>query len=68
MIAGSILFLFLIAAAVPGFMIMKGKGNVSLSWHINLAVLPSTLRSFLVFLLWPGSLGGRTWMHVIIRR
>jgi hypothetical protein len=60
MIAGSVLSLFLIAAAVPKFMIMKGKGNVSLSWHINLAVLPSKLHSFLVFLLWTGSLGGRT--------
>jgi hypothetical protein len=39
MVAGSFLFLCLIGTAVLGFMIMKGKGNVSLSWHINLARL-----------------------------
>ncbi len=39
MIAGSILFLCLIGTATLGFMIMKGKGNVPLPWHINLARL-----------------------------
>ena len=39
MVAGSILFLCLIAAAGLGFMIMKGKGNVSLPLHVNLARL-----------------------------
>jgi hypothetical protein len=39
MIAGSILFLCLIGTAVLGFMIMNGKGNVPLPWHINLARL-----------------------------
>ena len=38
-VAGSILFLCLIGTATLGFMIMKGKGNVSLTWHINLARL-----------------------------
>jgi hypothetical protein len=39
MIAGSILFLCLVGTAILGFMIMKGKGNVPLPWHINLARL-----------------------------
>jgi hypothetical protein len=39
LVAGSILFLCLIGTATLGFMIMKGKGNVSLTWHINLARL-----------------------------
>ena len=39
MVAGSILFLCLIGTAVLGSMIMKGKGNVPLPWHINLARL-----------------------------
>ena len=39
MIAGSILFLCLIGTAILGSMIMKGKGNIPLSWHINLARL-----------------------------
>jgi hypothetical protein len=39
MIAGSILFLCLIGTAILGSMIMKGKGNIHLSWHINLARL-----------------------------
>jgi hypothetical protein len=37
MVAGSIMFLCLIGTATLGFMIMKGKGSVSLPWHINLA-------------------------------
>jgi len=39
LVAGSILFLCLIGTATLGFMIMKGKGNVSLTWHMNLARL-----------------------------
>ena len=39
MVAGSLLFLCLIGTATLGFMIMKGKGNVPLPWHINLARL-----------------------------
>ena len=39
MIAGSILFLCLIGTAILGSMILKGKGNIPLSWHINLARL-----------------------------
>jgi hypothetical protein len=39
MIAGGILFLCLIGTAILGSMIMKGKGNIPLSWHINLARL-----------------------------
>ena len=39
MIVGSILFLCLIGTAILGSMIMKGKGNIPLSWHINLARL-----------------------------
>jgi hypothetical protein len=39
MVAGSILFLCLIGIAVLGSMIMKGKGNIPLPWHINLARL-----------------------------
>jgi hypothetical protein len=38
-VAGSILFLCLIGTAILGTMIMKGKGNVPLPWHINLARL-----------------------------
>ena len=39
MVAGSILFLCLIGTATLGYMIMKGKGNAKLSWHMNLARL-----------------------------
>jgi hypothetical protein len=39
MVAGSILFICLIGTAVLGSMIMKGKGNIPISWHINLARL-----------------------------
>jgi hypothetical protein len=39
MVAGSILFLCLIITAALGFMIMKGKGNIPFSWHVNLARL-----------------------------
>ena len=39
MVAGSILFLCLIGTAMLGFMIMKGKSNIPLQWHINLARL-----------------------------
>jgi hypothetical protein len=38
-IAGIILFLCLIGTATIGFMIMKGKGNIPFSWHVNLARL-----------------------------
>jgi hypothetical protein len=50
MIAGSILFLCLIGTAILGSMIMKGKGNIPLTWHINLArltVLVVLLHGFL---------------------
>jgi hypothetical protein len=39
MVAGSILFICLIGTAILGSMIMKGKGNIPLPWHINLARL-----------------------------
>jgi len=39
MIAGTILFICLISTAALGFMIMKGKGDIPLPWHINLARL-----------------------------
>jgi hypothetical protein len=42
-IAGMILFLCLIGTAVLGSMIMKGKGNIPLPWHINLARLTVVL-------------------------
>jgi hypothetical protein len=38
-IAGVILFLCLIGTATLGSMIMKGKGNIPISWHVNLARL-----------------------------
>jgi hypothetical protein len=37
--AGIILFLCLIGTATLGAMIMKGKGNIPFSWHMNLARL-----------------------------
>jgi hypothetical protein len=43
MVAGSILFLCLIGTAILGSMIMKGKGNIPLPWHINLARLTVVL-------------------------
>jgi hypothetical protein len=58
MVAGSILFICLIGTAVLGSMIMKGKGNIPLSWHINLArltVVIAILHGFLAmawFLGW----------------
>jgi len=39
MLAGSILFLCLIGTAVLGSMILKGKGSIPFSWHVNLARL-----------------------------
>jgi hypothetical protein len=39
MVAGSVLFICLIGTAILGSMIMKGKGNIPLPWHINLARL-----------------------------
>ena len=39
MVAGSILFLCLIGTAVLGSMILKGKGNIPFSCHVNLARL-----------------------------
>jgi hypothetical protein len=38
-VAGIILFLSLIATATLGMLILKGKGNISFSWHVNLARL-----------------------------
>ena len=37
--AGIILFLSLIGTATLGMLILKGKGNISFSWHVNLARL-----------------------------
>jgi len=37
--AGIILFICLVGTAVLGYMIIKGKGNIPLSWHMNLARL-----------------------------
>ncbi|MGA2913819.1 MAG: hypothetical protein ABSE07_09925 [Methanoregula sp.] len=39
MAAGAILFLCLISTAVVGFLIMKGKGDIPFTWHVNLARL-----------------------------
>jgi hypothetical protein len=39
MTAGVILFSCLISTAVVGFLIMKGKGNIPFTWHVNLARL-----------------------------
>jgi hypothetical protein len=39
MVAGMVLFLCLIGTAVLGYMIIKGKGNIPFSWHMNLARL-----------------------------
>jgi hypothetical protein len=38
-VAGIILFLCLIGTAVIGYMIIKGKGHIPFSWHLNLARL-----------------------------
>jgi hypothetical protein len=38
-VAGIILFLSLIGTATLGMLILKGKGNISFSWHVNLARL-----------------------------
>jgi hypothetical protein len=38
-VAGIILFLSLIGTATLGMLILKGKGNISFSWHMNLARL-----------------------------
>jgi len=37
--AGIILFICLVGTAVLGYMIIKGKGNIPFSWHMNLARL-----------------------------
>jgi hypothetical protein len=42
-IAGIILFLCLIGTATVGALIMKGKGNIPFSWHVNLARLAIVL-------------------------
>ena len=39
MATGAILFLCLISTAVVGFLIMKGKGDIPFTWHVNLARL-----------------------------
>jgi hypothetical protein len=36
-IAGTVLLISLISTAALGFMIMKGKGDIPLPWHINFA-------------------------------
>ena len=60
MMAGSILFICLIGTAILGSMIMKGKGNIPLSWHINLARLTVILAiPPRYFLPWHGSSDGR---------
>jgi hypothetical protein len=38
-VAGIVLFLCLIGTATLGFMILKGKGKIPFSWHVNLARL-----------------------------
>lgn len=37
--AGIILFICLVGTAVLGYLIIKGKGNIPFSWHMNLARL-----------------------------
>ena len=49
-IAGIILFLCLISTATLGAMIMKGKGNIPFSWHVNLARLTILLALIHAFL------------------
>ena len=49
-IAGIILFLCLISTATLGAMIMKGKGNIPFSWHVNLARLTVVLALIHAFL------------------
>jgi hypothetical protein len=49
-IAGIILFLCLIGTATVGAMIMKGKGNIPFSWHVNLARLAILLAIIHAFL------------------
>ena len=49
-IAGIILFLCLIGTATVGAMIMKGKGNIPFSWHVNLARLTILLALIHAFL------------------
>ncbi|MFY9800320.1 MAG: hypothetical protein WAK10_03650 [Methanoregula sp.] len=58
LVAGIILFLCLIGTATIGSMIMKGKGNMPFSWHVNLArltILIAIIHGFLAmawFLGW----------------
>jgi hypothetical protein len=58
MVAGSVLFLCLIATAVIGSMILKGKGNIPFSWHVNLArltIVIALLHGFLAMAWFLGS-------------
>jgi hypothetical protein len=48
--AGIILFLCLIGTATLGVMIMKGKGNIPFSWHMNLARLTIVIALIHAFL------------------
>ncbi len=48
--AGIILFLCLIGTATIGSIIMKGKGNIPFSWHVNLARLTIVIALIHAFL------------------
>jgi hypothetical protein len=48
--AGIILFLCLVSTATLGALIMKGKGNIPFSWHMNLARLTVVLALVHAFL------------------
>jgi hypothetical protein len=49
-IAGIILFLCLISTATLGALILKGKGNIPFSWHMNLARLTIVIALIHAFL------------------
>ena len=48
--AGIIVFLCLISTATVGFLVMKGKGNVPFTWHVNLARLTIAIALIHAFL------------------
>ena len=56
-IAGIILFLCLIGTVTLGAMIMKGKGNIPFSWHVNLARLVIVIALIHAFLAMAWFLG-----------
>jgi hypothetical protein len=55
--AGIVLFLCLIGTATLGFMIMKGKGTIPFSWHVNLARLTIVIALIHCFLAMAWFLG-----------